>query len=256
MWQKMGFVTVALVAFACQQLVWSKTVPLPDAVRQIVPKATEDGEVLAEFDRLFNQLHYDVDYKLRVLRMNQSLAIKNLNAQFVSRFGIVITDIQHEKQRVKDAILEHALSIGDTQNPCIVQNNDEALRQATQAAADISLAAELAYADMATASRVFFYPQVQAFQNSSTDLQSFVVRKIATSNIVTDMYVTLAELAYAYEGEENKVERVLAGVETELDNFQEVVNNVRRDIWAMTDAIGRNFIFNMELLLEEALQCS
>ncbi|XP_035774330.1 uncharacterized protein LOC118457123 [Anopheles albimanus] len=256
MLQRMIFVTVVLAAFACQQLVWSKTVSLPDAVRQVVPKANEDGEVLIEFDRLFNQLHYDVDYKLRVLRMNQSLAIKNLNAQFISRFGIVITDIQHEKQRVKEAILEHALSIGDTQNPCIVQNNDEALRQATQAAADISLAAELAYADMATASRVFFYPQVQAFQNSSTDLQSFVVRKIGTSNIVTDMYVTLAELAYAYEGEENKVERVLAGIETELDNFQEVVNNVRRDIWAMTDTIGRNFIFNMGLLLEEALQCS
>uniref|UniRef100_A0A182WQR4 Uncharacterized protein n=1 Tax=Anopheles minimus TaxID=112268 RepID=A0A182WQR4_9DIPT len=253
MWQKLALVTV-LAFFACQQLVWSKTVAVPEAVKQVVPLAESD--VLIEFDRLFNQLHYDIDYKLRVLRMNQSLAIKNLNAQFISRFGIVITQIQEEKLRVKDAILQHALEIGDTQNPCIVQQNDEALRQATQSAADISLAAELAYADMATASRVFFYPQVQAFQNSSTDLQNAVLEKLGRSNAVTDLDITLAELAYMYEGEEDKVERVVAGIEEELANFQEVVNNVRRDIWAMSDMIGRNFIFNMGLLLEDALQCS
>ncbi|XP_053668927.1 uncharacterized protein LOC128719327 [Anopheles marshallii] len=253
MWQKIVLVTV-LASFACQQLVWSKTVAVPEAVKKVLPRA--DSDVLIEFDRLFNQLHYDVDYKLRVLRMNQSLAIKNLNAQFISRFGIVITQIQEEKLRVKDAILQHALDIGDTQNPCIVEQNDEALRQATQSAADISLAAELAYADMATASRVFFYPQVQAFQNSSTDLQNAVLEKLGRSNAVTELDITLAELAYMYEGEENKIERVLAGIEVELDNFQEVVNNVRRDIWAMSDMIGRNFVFNMELLLEDALQCS
>ncbi|XP_058117560.1 uncharacterized protein LOC131287206 [Anopheles ziemanni] len=255
MLHKIALVTV-LAAFACQQLVLStKVAEVPEAVKQVLgPRA--DGNLLLEFDSLFNRLHYDVDYKLRVLRMNQSLAIKNLNAQFISRFGIVITDIQTEKLRVKDLILQHALEIGDTQNPCIVAQNDEALRQATQAAADISLAAELAYADMATASRVFFYPQVQAFQNSSTDLQSAVVEKLSRSNIVTDLDIVLAELAYQYEAEENKVERVIAGIEQELANFQEVVNNVRRDIWAMSDTIGRNFVFNMGLLLEEALQCS
>ncbi|XP_053680668.1 uncharacterized protein LOC128731562 [Anopheles nili] len=253
MWQKVALVVV-LASFACQQLAWSKTVPLPEAVKKLLPRA--DSDVLAEFDRLFNQLHYDVEYKLRVLRMNQSLALKNLNAQFISRFGIVITQIQEEKLRVKDAILQHALEIGNTQNPCIVEKNDEALRQATQSASDISLAAELAYADMATASRVFFYPQVQAFQITSSALQSAVIQKLGNSNAVTSMDITLAELAYLYENEEDKVERVLDGVEQELANFQEVVNNVRRDIWAMSDEIGRNFIFNMELLLEEALQCS
>ncbi|XP_040153064.1 uncharacterized protein LOC120894504 [Anopheles arabiensis] len=254
MWQKFALLTV-LAFFACQQLVWSKTVAVPEVVKKVLPRAA-DSEVLIEFDRLFNQLHYDVDYKLRVLRMNQSLAIKNLNAQFISRFGIVITQIQEEKLRVKDAILQHALEIGNTQNPCIVEKNDEALRQATQSAADISLAAELAYADMSTASRVFFYPQVQAFQNSSTALQSTVVEKLSRSNAVTDLDITLAELAYYYEGEENKIERVLTGIEQELANFQEVVNNVRRDIWAMSDTIARNFVFNMGLLLEDALQCS
>uniref|UniRef100_A0A182P631 Uncharacterized protein n=1 Tax=Anopheles epiroticus TaxID=199890 RepID=A0A182P631_9DIPT len=254
MWQKFALVTV-LASFACQQLVWSKTVAVPEAVKKVLPRAV-DSDVLIEFDRLFNQLHYDIDYKLRVLRMNQSLAIKNLNAQFISRFGIVVTEIQEEKQRVKDAILQRALEIGDTQNPCIVQNNEEAVRQATQAAADISLAAELAYADMATASRVFFYPQVQAFQNSSTALQSTVVEKLSRSNAVTELDITLAELAYFYEAEENKVERVLDGIEQELENFQEVVNNVRRDIWALSDTISRNFVFNMGLLLEDALQCS
>uniref|UniRef100_A0A182JGQ9 Uncharacterized protein n=1 Tax=Anopheles atroparvus TaxID=41427 RepID=A0A182JGQ9_ANOAO len=254
MWQKLVLVTV-LASFACQQIVLSKkVVEVPEAVKKLLPHA--DGALLAEFDSLFNRLHYNVDYKLRVLRMNQSLAIKNLNAQFISRFGIVITEIQQEKLRVKDLILQHALEIDGTQSPCIVAANDEAIRQATQAAADISLAAELAYADMATASRVFFYPQVQAFQNSSTDLQSAVLEKLSRSNIVTDLDIVLAELAYQYEGEEDKVERVLAGVEQELENFQEVVNNVRREVWAMADSIGRNFVFNIQMLLEEALQCS
>ncbi|XP_052866089.1 uncharacterized protein LOC128272338 [Anopheles cruzii] len=253
MWQTLALVTI-LGAFACQQLVWSKTVEVPAVVENVLPRS--DGNLLAEFNDIFNQLHYRVDYRLRVLRMNQSSAIKNLNAQFISRFGIVITDIQQEKLRVKDAILQHALEIGDTQNPCIVEKNDEVLRQATQAAAEISLAAELAYADMATASRVFFYPQVQAFQNSSTELQSEVLDTISRSNIVTDLPMTLARLAYAYTAEEDKVERVTAGIEVELDNFQEVVNNARRDIWAMSDAIGRNFIFNVGLQLEEALLCA
>lgn len=211
--------------------------------------------MLTEFDRIFNQLHYDVDYKLRVYRMNHSRDLKNLNAQFISRYGFVITDIQHLKQHVKDAILDHALDIGDTQNPCIVEKNDEAIRRATQAARDLSAAAEKAYGDLSTITRVYFYPIMKEFQQSSTALQWAVVEMLSRDNAVTGLQLALADLAFKYLENANKVDRVMGTLDYELEAFQSIINTVRRGVFKEIDDIGRNYIFNMEQLLADALMC-
>lgn len=211
--------------------------------------------MLTEFDRLFNQLHYDVDYKLRIYRMDHSRDLKNLNAQFISRYGFVITDIQHTKQNVKDAILDHALDIGDTQNPCIVEKNDEAIRRATQAARDLSVAAEKAYGDLSTITRIYFYPVVKDFQQSSSELQWAVIEMLSRDNAVTGLQLALADLAFKYLANANKVDRVIDNLDYELEGFQEIINTVRRGVFKEIDDIGRNYVFNMEQLLTDALTC-
>ncbi|EAT35942.1 AAEL011936-PA [Aedes aegypti] len=243
---------VILGLLACSQVVLSNPIGEPSAAQ---PQDLDELAVLTEFDRLFNQLHYDIDYKLRIYRMNHSRDLKNLNAQFISRYGFVITDIQHKKQQVKDAILEHALDIGDTQNPCIVEKNDEAIRRATQAARDLSVAAEKIYGDMATITRVYFYPIVKDFQQTSSEFQWAVLEVLSRDNAVTGLQLALADLSFKYMANANMVNRVVDNLDYELEGFQDIINSLRRGAFKEIDDIGRNYVFNMEQLLTDALTC-
>ncbi|KAL1379795.1 hypothetical protein pipiens_014642 [Culex pipiens pipiens] len=245
-------VIVALVV--CLQL--AQSLPVAPAVKAVEP-VNEDTSVLAEFDRLFNQLHYDIDYKLRIYRMNFSRSIKNLNAQFISRYGFVITDIQHMKQQAKDAILEHALDvIGDTQNPCIVASNDEAIRRATQAARDLSVVSERAYGSLALYSRILVRPYIDAFQDVSSGFQSTVLGQLAQRNAVVGLQDILADLAFQYLGTPFFVDLVALSLDNQLEVFELFMNALRRDVFKSVDDIARDYIYNMEQLIEEAQQCA
>lgn len=65
--------------------------------QQLARSVSDETSVLSEFDRLLNQLHYDADYKLRIMRMDFSRTMKNLNAQLISRYGFTVSDIQQTK---------------------------------------------------------------------------------------------------------------------------------------------------------------
>ncbi|KXJ68974.1 uncharacterized protein LOC109402457 [Aedes albopictus] len=247
---------VILGLLACSQVALSIPVGAPSSADSAAePQNQDDLAVLTEFDRLFNQLHYDIDYKLRIYRMNHSRDLKNLNAQFISRYAFVITDIQHKKQEVKNAILEHALDIGDTQNPCIVEKNDEAIRRATQAARDLSVAAEKIYGEMATIVRIYFYPIVKDFQQTSSEFQWAVLDVLSQDNVVTGLQLALADLAFKYMANANMVDRVVDNLDYELEGFQDIINSLRRGVFKEIDDIGRNYLFNMEQLLTDALEC-
>ncbi|XP_058811730.1 uncharacterized protein LOC131676601 [Topomyia yanbarensis] len=245
---------IVLALLACGQLALSS--PVGKSSSTAAGSLSEDTEVLIEFDRLFNKLHYDIDYKLRIYRMQHSVRLKNLNAQFISRYAFAITDIQHMKQHAKEEILEHALQIGDTQNPCIVAANDEAIRRATQAARDLSIVSEKIYGEMATVSRVMFYPIVDQIQVNSTFFQYAVLDKLGRDNALIHIQETLADLAFLYMQNADAVDRVVATLDHEVEAFQDVVNELRRGIWPQIDEIARSYIFNMEQLIEEALQCA
>ncbi|XP_058455085.1 uncharacterized protein LOC131432677 [Malaya genurostris] len=246
---------LVLIVLACGQLVLSGTIRESTSIDATEP-LSEDTEVLIEFDRLFNKLHYDIDYKLRIYRMQHSVRVKNLNAQFISRYAFAITDIQHMKQHAKEQILEHALQIGDTQNPCIVAANDEARRRATQAAKDLSIVSEKVYGEMATLTSVLFFPIVQEFQTNSSAFQWTVLDKLSRDNAVIHIQETLADLASFYMQNSNTVERVIATLDHEIEVFQDAANELRQSTWPEIDEIGRSYIFNMEQLIEEALECS
>ncbi|XP_055534376.1 uncharacterized protein LOC129723903 [Wyeomyia smithii] len=240
---------IALLLVACWQIAMLDSAGVERNIEN-------DTAVVTEFDRLFNQLHYDIDYKLRVYRMQHSLRLKNLNAQFISRYAFTITDIQVMKQHAKDEILEHALDIGDTQNPCIVAANDEALRRATQAARDLSIAAEKVYGDLATLSRTLFYPVVFDFQVTSSEFQAIVLDYLSRANPVLRLQETLADLAFFYMQNSNFVQTVEQTLDHEIETFQGLMNVLRQNIWQEIDEIGRSYVFNMEQLIEEALQCA
>ncbi|XP_062562089.1 uncharacterized protein LOC134225755 [Armigeres subalbatus] len=248
---------VILGVLACSQIILSSPVNSPSATSDETaqPKIEDELLVLTEFNQLFNQLHYDVNYKLRIYRMDHSRDLKNLNAQFISRYAFVITDIQHRKQEAKDAILQHALDIGDTQNPCIVEKNDEAIRRATQAASDLSVLGEKVYGDLATITKVFFYPIVKGHQQTSNALQPTVLDKLSTNNAVTGLQLLLADLAFKYMANEDIVDQVVASLDKELEAFQETINSLRRWAFEEVDEIGRNYVFNMEQLITDALAC-
>ncbi|XP_055587531.1 uncharacterized protein LOC129739976 [Uranotaenia lowii] len=243
-------VIVALVAFG--QLAFA--IPVQNEEIEGTQSKSEEAALLVEFDRMFNQLASDINYKLRVYRMNHTVRVKNLNAQFISRYAITITEIQHMKQHAKEAILDHALDIG-TQNPCIVEKNDEAVRRATQAGRDLAAASEKAYSDLATINRIYFLPLVKQFQSSASEFQWVTTAKVEANNPVNNLQTILRDLAFHYQDNEGMVDQVISGLEHELESFQYLINNVRREVFTKIDYIGRSYLFNMEQLIAEALRC-
>ncbi|EDS34799.1 conserved hypothetical protein [Culex quinquefasciatus] len=218
---------------------------------------SKETSELAELNRLFNQRHREIDYKLRLYRMQYSLAVKNLNAQLISRNGFVMSDIQHMKQHAKETILEHALdTIGDPQNPCIVAANDEAIRRATQAARDLSVVAERTYGSLSIFTLILVRPNIDMFQFISTTFQIVVLDQLAHRNAVTDLQDVLAGLAALYLDTVTFLDFVVISLDNQLDFFQTFMNTLRRDAFKSIDGIARDYIFNMEQLIEEARQCS
>ncbi|KAL1379793.1 hypothetical protein pipiens_014640 [Culex pipiens pipiens] len=148
--------------------------------------------------------------------------------QLISRNGLIVSDIQQTKQRAKDAILEHGLAIGNPQNPCLVAANDEAIRRATQAARDLSVSAETVYNVVRLLPIDRFYSVARTFQNRSSEFQWTVLGKLGEANAVTNLQELQADLAF---------------------------HRIRREAFQRWDEISRNYIFNMDLLIEEDQQC-
>ncbi|XP_052562213.1 uncharacterized protein LOC128092442 [Culex pipiens pallens] len=225
------------------------------AYLQLARSVSGETSVLTEFDRLFNQLHYDANYKLRIMRMDFSRTMKNLNAQLISRNGFIVSDIQQTKQRAKDAILEHGLAIGNPQDPCLVAANDEAIRRATQAARDLSVSAETVYNVVRWLPIDRFYSVARTFQNISSEFQWTVLGKLGEANAVTNLQELQADLAFQYLGSANFVIALENSINNSLRFFQTGINRNRREAFQRWDEISRNYIFNMDLLIEEAQQC-
>lgn len=65
--------------------------------QQLARSVSDETSVLSEFDRLLNHHRYDAGSKLRIMRMDFSRTMKNLNAQLISRNGFTVSDIQQTK---------------------------------------------------------------------------------------------------------------------------------------------------------------
>ncbi|XP_055643094.1 uncharacterized protein LOC129779562 [Toxorhynchites rutilus septentrionalis] len=187
--------------------------------------------------------------------MDHSLRLKNLNAQFISRYGFLVSNISETKQHAKDEILEHALQIGGTQNPCIVTKYNETNRRASQVADDLSVTMRNLATDLTHVTRNFFYPNVLRYQLESTELQSAVVQRLALPDALINLPDTLEDLEAHLRENADMVDRVVLLLDHEVAAFGGIMNRIRREIFTEADEIMSEYVSNMDKLIEEALQC-
>lgn len=95
----------------------------------------------------------------------------------------------------------------------------------------------------------------RTFQTISSGFQWKVLGKLGEDNAVTNLQELQADLAFQYLGSANIVVALENSTNNSLRLFQTDMDRIRREAFRRWDEVSRNYIFNMDLLIEEAQQC-
>jgi hypothetical protein len=75
---------------------------------------------MIEKNSMFDVLHKNYDNQIHLAYLQQKTNMKIFNAQFLSRYGFILDEINNRTQEINDAIEERGTAIGKR---CIVVDN-------------------------------------------------------------------------------------------------------------------------------------
>lgn len=164
----------------------------------------------------FNEYHREIDYFLRLSRMNTSDMMESQNRMALNTIWDSVLRLKTLTEVANDKLIYIALEVGN-QDPCIVALFNELQEAELRAGTNISACASTMHRQQETAIASGFFNTVDYTQRSSHFLQIITLYTLGLHNTVTEQNEILDELNGIWEERELiKAESRLADEHTHI----------------------------------------
>lgn len=141
----------------------------------------------------FNEYHREIDYFLRLSRMNTSDMMESQNRMALNTIWDSVLRLKSLTEQANDKLIYIAIEVGN-QDPCIVALFNELQEAELRAGTNISACASTMHRQQETAIASGFFNTVDYTQRSSHFLQIITLYTLGLHNTVTEQNEILAEL--------------------------------------------------------------
>lgn len=205
------------------------------------------------FNERFNEYHREIDYFLRINRMNASNMIETQNRIALTSIWDSVLRLKQLTEEANDKLIYVALEIGN-QDPCIVGLFNELQAAETKAGADISGCATSMYRQQENAMASGFYNTVDYTQRSSHFLQIITLYTLGLHNTVTEQAAIRSELDGIWA--ERAAIKSEAQIEQEQDHIELSLQTARINLNNCMAVIEGIYTIDTQAIYNAASACS
>lgn len=205
---------------------------------------------------MFDVIHQNFDFRTNNAIRAQSINLRILNAQLISRLGYVSNEIARKKQEVLDAIDERAEIVGNPELGCI-QDGVASLENAADYASENlnELMAEVMSA-FDHVERDYFYPLMRVLQWESNIIQSSVKVGMHRENPVTHAAALIQRLEDDYYVMVSLYTASITNIAREIDSFDHRMNELKQTMFPRLNSIRDYFNFDANLIKDLLTICN
>lgn len=215
-------------------------------------QAQSFSDEMREFNERFNTYHREIDYFLRLNRMNASEMIEQQNRVALTAIWDSVLHLKELTEVANDKLIYVALEVGN-QDPCIVDLFNTLKEVETRAGAEISECATSMYRQQETAMASGFYNTVDYAQRSSHFLQIITLYTLGLHNTVSEQAAIRAELEGIWaERAEIKAEQKIVD---EQDHIELSLQTARLNLNNCVAVIEAVYAADTEAIYNRAAGC-
>lgn len=175
----------------------------------------------AEQER-FNDLHYQIDYWLRNVRINSSALINQLNKDALTTIGERVAEAGDLKEATQSIIGDVVLDLGEL-NQCAIDADEFLTQSAIAAGVSLSACAEQTVITFNAITNENVIPYSSYVQRRSTTASHFTLTALAAHNPITETTELAAFLTEAFDSNEDAWENYAKLImESELEYLEQL----------------------------------
>lgn len=195
----------------------------------------------AEQER-FNDLHYQIDYWLRHVRINTSDLIEQINTDALTILGSKISEAADLKDTTILTIDDALLDLGET-NQCLIDAESLLTSSASSAGVSMSACAQQTIASLDTITNENVIPYSSYIQRRSTTASHFTLTALASHNPITEATELAAFLEEAFEGNADAWENYAKLImESEMEYLEQLASEAVMALEVCLDSALLTFI--------------
>lgn len=211
---------------------------------------------MRELNSLYDTLHKNFDFRtVRALR-DQTLNMKILNAQFISRIGFISDEIKAKAQQTLYDIEARAIQINDWNAECILDAKESLVNAEDYSGYQINgIAGETMFYVNDIESR-FFYPLIGVLQRESNIMQWNVKSVVRRYNPVTQMNQLMTRLEEDYQVLVMLYTMAITNIAREVELIEAQMNDVKRSTFPQLNGVRDYFVFAADRIKDTMPHCN
>lgn len=211
---------------------------------------------MRELNSLYDTLHKNFDFRTVRALQNQTLNMKILNAQFLSRVGFISDEIKAKARQTLYDIESRAIQINDWDAECIVDAKESLVNAEDYAGIQINgITGETMYYINDIESR-FFYPLIGVLQRESNIMQWNVMSVVRRYNPVTQIDELMTRLEEDYQVLVLLYTISVTNIAREIELIEAQMNGVKRSTFPQLNGVRDYFVFGADRIKDTLPDCN
>lgn len=206
---------------------------------------------------MYDVLHRNFDFRINGGIRSQSLNVKIINAQLISRIGFVADEMKAVQNQTRAAIDNRAIQIENPDALCIA--DARASMQSAEYYVGYSvngLVGEVMFY-INQIEQYYFYPLIQVLQLESNIIQWTLLSEMHRYNPVTDIGRLITRLEDDYFVLLTLYEISVNNIIREMNQIENHVNTeVKQSMFPQLDAIRDYFAFSNQIIMNALTVCN